>query len=99
MVNMTGWTWDQVRDQLDLPRVELLREQWQHNPPLAVTMRLAAETLGVEFNGSKLLGRAPSQSGSETTEFNPLGLMAELGQSEPRPYVLPQMSMPVAATN
>ena len=49
---MTGWTWDQVRDQLDLPRVDLLREQWRKNPPLAISMRFATEALGVEFTGS-----------------------------------------------
>lgn len=50
---MTGWTWDQVRDQLDLSRVDLLREQWRKNPPLAITMRAAAGALGVEFTGSQ----------------------------------------------
>ena len=53
MVTMTGWTWDQVRDQLDLSRVDLLREQWRKNPPLAITMRAAAGALGVEFTGSQ----------------------------------------------
>ena len=90
---MTGWTWDQVRDQLDMPRVEALREAWKKNPPLAISMRVAAEALGVEFTGSKLISE--SQSSGPPPEYNPDAIMAELGQSEVRPYVRPRMGLPL----
>jgi hypothetical protein len=91
MVAMTGWTWDQVRDQLDLPRVELMQVQWKKNPPLAVTMRLAAEALGVEFTGGSLA--KPDQA--PKAEFDPIAAMAEYGLVEGPAYVRPQMGMPL----
>lgn len=93
---MTGWTWDQVRDQLDLPRVEMLREQWAKNPPMPVVMRAAAEALGVEFSGGKLLGSASRDASAG--EFNPEAIMAELGQAEMRTYVRPRVGLPLAET-
>lgn len=94
---MTGWTWDQVRDQLDLPRVDLLREQWKINPPLAVTMRAAAEAAGVEFGGTRLLSSSNGNDNA-TGEFNPMAIMAELGQAEMRPYTAPIAGLPLAQT-
>lgn len=93
---MTGWTWDQVRDQLDLPRVAILRTSWNANPPLAITMRVAAEALGVRFNGGQLTGDSPAAASEPHGEFNPYGLMAELGQSEVASYKRPAMGLPRA---
>lgn len=87
---MTGWTWDQVRDQLDLPRVEVMQAAWKDNPPLAVTMRMAAEALGVKFDGS---GANRSSGGERTLDADPHALMAELGQAEPIPYIRPAMGL------
>lgn len=92
---MTGWTWDQVRDQLDLPRVDLLHEQWAQNPPLPLTMRAAAEALGVEFNGSKPLGEGP-KSLSDASTFDPMAVMDEIGLAEGDIYVRPAAGMPFA---
>jgi hypothetical protein len=96
---MTGWTWDEVRDQLDLPRVEALRKAWEHNPPLAITMRAAAEAQGVEFKGGKLLGEsvgsAPLPEGNLGSTADPFAVMAELGQAEARPYVAPLKGLPI----
>jgi hypothetical protein len=88
---MTGWTWDQIRDQLDLPRVYALRAAWKDNPPLAVTMRAAAEGLGVQFKGGPLV----SQSGAPgpATIADPTSIMAEIGQSEPVQYVPPRRGL------
>lgn len=90
---MTGWTWNQVRDELDLPRVYALREAWEDNPPLAVTMRLAAEGLGVEFKGGALT-RSAANSLPDTPD--PSALMAELGQSEPVKYVAPRRGLVIS---
>lgn len=30
----TGWTWQYVRDQLDLPTLDALQAEWQHHPPV-----------------------------------------------------------------
>lgn len=94
---MTGWTWDQVRDQLDLPRVALLREAWANNPPLTITMRAAAEALGVEFNGGNLTSSAESSpaGGVMNDTTDPYALMAELGHSEVQAYVRPRMGLPI----
>lgn len=90
---MTGWTWDQVRDQLDLPRVYALREAWQDNPPLAVTMRLAAEGLGVQFKGGALLAQPGAAEAPQMAD--PGALLAELGQAEPVRYVPPRRGLAV----
>ncbi len=90
---MTGWTWDQVRDQLDLPRVALLQTQWHKNPPLAVTMRLTAEALGVEFGGGTLA--ASDAAPGARPEFDPMAAMGDLGLVEGPVYVRPQMGMPI----
>ena len=86
---MTGWTWDQVRDQLDLPRVDLLRDQWNKNPPLVVTMRAAAEALGVEFTGSKLLADDGEGYGIDQA------MIDEMGMVEGPVYVRPRMGLPL----
>lgn len=91
MANMTGWTWDQCRDQLDLPRVAAMRAAWKDNPPLTITMRMAAEALGANFNGAG--GGSPSSPSSEIIPADPGALMAELGQAEPIPYIRPQLGI------
>ena len=93
MVTMTGWPWNTVRDQLDLPRVYALQAAWKDNPPLAVTMRLAAEALGGEFKGGSLLGQPGSQGPSKTEEANPHAIMAALGQGDVGTYVPPRRGM------
>ena len=72
---MTGWTWDQTRDQLDIPRCEALREAWGHNPPLALTMRAAAEALGVEFKGSQITSE-PTQAFKDGPSIAEMAMMA-----------------------
>lgn len=93
MANMTGWTWDQCRDQLDLPRVEAMRAAWKDNPPLVITMRLAAEGLGASF-GKPASG---SSSSSEILGASPHALLAELGQDEPMPYIRPAMGLRITS--
>ncbi len=96
VVTMTGWTWDQVRDKLDLPRVDLLFEQWTKNPPLAISMRTAAEALGVEFGGGNLA--ASDAAPGARPEFDPIAAMGDLGLVEGPVYVRPQMGMPITET-
>lgn len=91
---MTGWTWDQVRE-LDLPRVEALRAAWRDNPPLAITMRLASEALGVEFKGGALSAKAGGPSPAMPEPADPYALMAQFGQAEPRRYDAPARGLPV----
>ena len=86
---MTGWTWDQVRDGLDLVRVEALQKQWRTNPPLTITMRLTAEAMGVEFKDGG------SSSSEEKAEFDPMAIMNELGLVEGPAYVRPNLGMPI----
>lgn len=30
----TGWTWDQVRNELDVPRLKALNAYWKKQPPV-----------------------------------------------------------------
>lgn len=92
---MTGWTWDQIRDQLDLPRVYALREAWNDNPPLAITMRVAAEAMGAEFKGGSLMVKGGSAPSSDQAMPDPSVIMAELGQSAVAPYVAPRRGMAI----
>lgn len=88
---MTGWTWDQVRDQLDMPRVYALRDAWADNPPLTVTMRAVAEANGVEFKGSSLLSKDNASSSPNKPEMpDPSAIMAELGQTAVAKYTAPR---------
>lgn len=34
----TGWTWDYVLDNIDLPRLDALRKQWKEIPPICVML-------------------------------------------------------------
>jgi hypothetical protein len=45
VVASTGWTWDYVRDELDIPRLTALTEYWQQHPPLHLVV---AAALGVK---------------------------------------------------
>lgn len=86
---MTGWTWDQCRA-LDLPRVDALRAAWRDNPPLAITMRMAAEAMGARFDGAGKPNAAPAVETTRGEQADPHALMVALGQSEPVPYVAPK---------
>ena len=37
----TGWTWDQVLDQVDTPRLEAFRRAWADCPPLCDVVAFA----------------------------------------------------------
>lgn len=94
---MTGWTWAQVRDELDLPRVEALRGAWRDNPPLAVTMRLAAEALGVQFKSGALTAPASGQQAQTLPMADPHAMLSELGQDEPVRYVRPARGLGIVS--
>lgn len=44
----TGWTWDQVREQLDLPRLTALSKTWKVTPPSALQLARIAAFLGLK---------------------------------------------------
>ena len=39
MCTSLGWTWEQARDQLDIPRIKALNRYWDANPPTHVLVR------------------------------------------------------------
>jgi hypothetical protein len=41
----TGWTWDYVRNHVDLPTLQALEDEWLDNPPVH---RMVATYLGYE---------------------------------------------------
>lgn len=45
MVACTGWTWDYVEQELDVPRLTALTTYWRNNPPLHV---MVAAYLGIK---------------------------------------------------
>lgn len=34
-----GWSWDEAREQLDIPRLNALHAYWRHNPPMHVLLK------------------------------------------------------------
>ena len=73
---MTGWTWDYVEWNIDLPRLTALNHQWQILPPIALQMARITGYLGFKNNvpqGSEennqeiesLLGTMPSGKAPE----------------------------------
>ena len=45
----TGWTWDYVADNLDLPRIQHLNEYWREHPPVHI---LVASYMGIKPSSS-----------------------------------------------
>ena len=41
----TGWTWDYVAENLDLPRIQCLNEYWREHPPVHI---LVASYMGIK---------------------------------------------------
>jgi hypothetical protein len=58
----TGWTWDYVRDHVDIPRLESLHKYWANHPPL---QWMVASYFGI---GKK----APAINIEEASEFVPV---------------------------
>lgn len=46
LADALGWTFDEVADQMTIPRLALLNEKWRLNPRLDVTMRYVASYFG-----------------------------------------------------
>lgn len=42
---MSGWTWEYVENQLTLPQMRAMYEEWQHNPPVPM---MVAAFLGIK---------------------------------------------------
>lgn len=55
---MTGWTWDYVEDNITMPRLRALHEEWRRCPPLPI---MVAAWLGImpreESTGEELVER------------------------------------------
>lgn len=64
VVACTGWTWDYIAENVDLPRLKALNLYWSDNPPLH---RMVASFLGIEP------AKTPQQTASleEAAEFIP----------------------------
>ncbi|MBS5743739.1 MAG: hypothetical protein KHW43_09625 [Neisseria sp.] len=60
----TGWTWDYVADNLDLPRIGHLNDYWREHPPVHI---LVASYMGIKPSSS------PGQS--ETDEAEAIGML------------------------
>ncbi len=52
----TGWTWDYVAENIDLPRLATLNEYWRGHPPTHV---MVAAYFGIKPEGSKTADAAP----------------------------------------
>ena len=63
LVVRLGWTWDEVLDQVDMPRLEAIRNFWEDHPPLC---DVVASYFGIEprkkpsNNFDELLAMFPS---------------------------------------
>lgn len=61
---MTGWTWDYVENNITMPRLRALHEEWQRHPPLPI---MVAAYLGIkqkeEGTGEELVERIMGMQG------------------------------------
>lgn len=48
LVNITGWTWDYIRNNMTFKRYDELKKSWQEFPPLAITSYAIAKCLGFD---------------------------------------------------
>lgn len=46
----TGWTWDYVAENLDLPRIGYLNDYWREHPPVHI---LVASYMGIKSSKSQ----------------------------------------------
>ena len=69
----TGWTWDYVADNLDLPRIRHLNEYWREHPPVHI---LVASYMGIK--------QSSSVAQSEADEAEAIGMLCgnELSEDE-----------------
>jgi hypothetical protein len=65
-VSGTGWTWQHVRHECDLPTYRALCDWWDEVPPPAVQLRRIARALGVQPATQLATSRRPADAGPGT---------------------------------
>lgn len=69
MIASTGWTWDYIADNMDIPRLMELKKYWAKNPPLHMMVKGylglgKEEQPQEEGNLADIMAMAPQTPGS-----------------------------------
>lgn len=67
----TGWTWQHVRLECDLPTYFALCEWWREVPPAAIQLRRIASFLGLKPGGELAAPRMASPTSATATPTTP----------------------------
>jgi hypothetical protein len=65
----TGWTWDYVADNVDIPRLTYLRDYWSQFPPLPIAV---AHYIGAAKPKAKLTSSSQEKQAEELLGMFPL---------------------------
>lgn len=90
IVSGTGWTWQHVRHECDLPTYFALRDLWREVPPAAVQLRRIASFLGLKPGGEPGAPRMANATGgpaapSSVQEVSGIAAMAGMPVIQGRP--------------
>lgn len=71
LVNATGWTWETIRWELDLPRLAALSKYWEDMPPLHIEVARLGAAFGVPRpeKSSKTTSSSPAKNDEEPSDF------------------------------
>jgi hypothetical protein len=85
----TGWTWDYVEWQLDVPRLAALSAQWRQLPPPALQLARIARFLGLEVSvaASSPAAESPERPQDETDLIDLFGTGPPLKVMSPEEYL------------
>ncbi|AEV24623.1 hypothetical protein Dsui_0203 [Azospira oryzae PS] len=70
LVACTGWEWDYIAENVDLPRLKALNHHWADNPPIH---RMVAAFFGIE----PTTAAEKTQSIEQAAEFIPVETLSE----------------------
>lgn len=84
----TGWTWQHVRHECDLPTYVSLCDWWQEVPPPAIQLRRIAQFIGLQAESNPTaprMSKHASQSPSSQQDIAMAASMAGMPAFEGRP--------------
>ena len=58
-----GWSWEQAREQLDIPRIRALQAYWRDNPPTHMLVKTYMGYKPAALNAAESEHAAPLQTG------------------------------------
>ena len=74
----TGWTWQHVRSECDLPTYFALCDWWHEVPPPAVQLRRIAQVLGIKPDGNPTAPRMASPATTTPSSAQDIAMAASM---------------------